>query len=71
MTQECQENIYDAIESKEPLDFDHRCGCYLQLSETLAQELNCKSMHQKELTVKGEYDQFKEAKSEAASAGRG
>jgi len=68
MTQDCQESIYDAIEDKEPLDFDYRCGCYLQLSESVAQELNCKSMPQKELTVKGEYDQCKEAKSEAASA---
>jgi len=65
MSQDCQESIYDAVESKEPLDFDFRCACYLQLSESVAQELNCKSMPQKELTIKGEYEQCKEAKSES------
>jgi hypothetical protein len=68
MTQDCQDSIYDAIEDGTPLDFEYRCGCYLQLSETAAQELNCKSMPQKELTVTGEYDQCKKAKSEVASA---
>jgi hypothetical protein len=69
MTKDCQDRIYDAIEDDEPLEFDYRCGCYLQLNEAVAQELNCKSMPQKELTIKGEYDQCKEAKkSEAASA---
>jgi len=68
MSNDCQEDLYSALETEHPLDFERRCACYLQIEQQTALKVSCRSMQGKELTVAEEYQQCLDARAENAAA---
>jgi len=68
MSKDCQGDLYSALETQQPLAFERRCECYLEIEQQTAQKVNCRSMQGKELTVAEEYQQCLDAQAENAAA---
>lgn len=67
MTVECQNEIYKAIDTDTPLSEERRCSCYLQVEESRALDIHCRSMETKTMTVRQEYMQCQQAELESDS----
>jgi hypothetical protein len=63
MNENCQDNVYAAIETETPMQQAARCSCYLQVNETSARKLQCHSMKGKTSTVWQEYQQCQQSSS--------
>lgn len=68
MSKACQDDLYPALETQQPLSFDRRCECYLEIEQQTALQVNCRSMQEKSLTVAQEYQQCLDAKAAHAAA---
>jgi len=55
MDTHCQTQLSNAIEKNTPLSDAVRCKCFEQIDESIALQLNCKSMEDKEFTLAQEY----------------
>merc|ERR1711957_6919 len=52
------------LETEQPLVFERRCACYLQIEQQTALKVSCRSMQGKEHTVAEEYQQCLDARAE-------
>jgi len=68
MSSGCQDDLYTALETGQPLDFERRCACYLEIEQQTALKVSCRSMPGKEHTVAEEYQQCLDARAENTAA---
>ena len=67
MPQACQDKLYNAMETNQPLPDAERCECYLYIEEEDSKDLQCHSMPMKKLTIAEEYQNCKPEESEEAA----
>jgi hypothetical protein len=68
MSSGCQDDLYIALETGQPLDFERRCECYLEIEQQTALKVSCRSMQGKEHTVAEEYQQCLDARAKNTAA---
>jgi hypothetical protein len=68
MSTDCQQDLYSALETQQPLAFERRCECYLEIKQETALQVDCRSMQGKNQTVAEEYQQCLDAQAEQAAA---